>query len=104
VRRLAFDTLCACLRLRSALLIATWINSMLWVLEIVQVRAQAMHRALSGLTRAQLYRVRKAYPDDPIMIRVMMLACFIFDTACTIAACATVYLVSRARSRAHAFP
>jgi hypothetical protein len=27
------------------------------------------------------------------MIRVIMLACLTFDTACTCAACATVYLV-----------
>jgi hypothetical protein len=84
------------------MMIATWINSMLWALEIVQVIRiwKCVCLSVRRMTRAKSPR-RRNYPKDPLMIRGIMLACLTFDTACTCAACATVYLVSFPYSSNH---
>jgi hypothetical protein len=86
----------------SAMMIATWINSMLWALEIVQVIRiwKCVCLSVRRMSRVKSLR-RRNYPKDPLMIRGIMLACLTFDTACTCAACATVYLVSFPYSSSH---
>jgi hypothetical protein len=75
---------------------------MLWALEIVQVIRiwKCVCLSVRRMTRAESLR-RRNYPKDPLMIRGIMLACLTFDTACTCAACATVYLVSFPYSSSH---
>jgi hypothetical protein len=74
------------------MMIGTWVNAMLYMLEIVQVSLYAILIA-ALLTALQISRLYTNYPNDRPALRVMVGASFIIDTICTIAACATVYIV-----------
>ncbi|THV00032.1 hypothetical protein K435DRAFT_855137 [Dendrothele bispora CBS 962.96] len=58
-----------------SLLIGTWLNAMLYMLEILQV-----------------YRYFDNYTTDRLIFKIAVIAVFLLDTLCTIAACASVYL------------
>lgn len=59
-----------------ALLVATWVNTMLYTLEISQVCVYFKHHC----------------QKDPVLVRTMVIVCLSFDSAGIIAECACVYL------------
>lgn len=76
----------------SAMMIGTWVNAMLYMLEIVQVSLDADF-ITPLLTMLKISRLYTNYPNDRPALRVMIGASFLIDTVCTVAACATVYIV-----------
>ncbi|TFL04546.1 hypothetical protein BDV98DRAFT_601993 [Pterulicium gracile] len=58
------------------LLVATWVNMMLYALEISQVRVYFKHHSAK----------------DPLLVRTMVKICLLFDSFCIVAECACVYL------------
>ena len=58
------------------LLVATWVNTMLYSLEISQVHVYFKHHS----------------QKDPLLVRTMVKICLLFDSLCLVAECACVYL------------
>jgi hypothetical protein len=77
----------------SAMLLGTWINMMLYMLEIVQVSRLSGIMFYDADRSSQAIRIYRNYPNDPIGLKLAVAGAFVVDTVCTMAACATVYMV-----------
>lgn len=78
------------------MLLGTWANMMLYMLEITQVCLGRRSGKRTRLTYfQQIVNCFKHYPNDPTILKCTIWLLLAVDTASSIASCSTVYMVSR---------